>query len=387
MEPKIIEKILSLYANGATFREIEKKLRLPEGLVFRTVQQHATPKIREQHNKNAIARQENKVNVHIDAEKIFKELESGKQLHKIVDEYGISYNIIVDRVKEYAEMHGIKEINGLNLEDILKGKNINKGRPSKRKIDVPLEKIIEDWKSGKKIQEIADEYGVCANVIYQRLRNSGVNVKRGRKRSKTHVNNVPIEVLVEEFANGKSYSQLAKKYEIPTSTIWNYIRRHEEENGKIIKNNVVEEKESAPKEDKVQKKRTRQLKTKEHKIDNIWKEYTNGVPISELAIRYKIPDSTLKTQLKTYQDYLITKAYVEQNKSIAAISRETQLPFENVKQRVVKVLRQNVPLVDTAWYLITRSKGYTEEETLKLYMLKQKQKVKYNQERKAVNER
>ena len=387
MEPKIIEKILSLYANGATFREIEKKLRLPEGLVFRTVQQHATPKIREQHNKNVIARQENKVNVHIDAEKIFKELESGKQLHKIVDEYGISYNLIVDRVKEYAEMHGIKEINGLNLEDILKGENINKGRPSKRKIDVPLEKIIEDWKSGKKIQEIADEYGVCANVIYQRLRDSGVNVKRGRKRSKTHVNNVAIEVLVEEFANGKSYSQLAKKYEIPTSTIWHYIRRHEEENGKIIRNNVVEEKESAPKEDKVKKKRTRQLKTKEHKIDNIWKEYTNGVPISELATRYKIPDSTLKTQLKTYQDYLITKAYVEQNKSIAAISRETQLPFENVKQRVVKVLRQNVPLVDTAWYLITRSKGYTEEETLKLYMLKQKQKVKYNQERKAVNER
>lgn len=387
MEPKIVEKILSLYANGATFREVEKKLRLHEGIVFRTVQQHATPKIREQHNKNVIARQENKVNLHIDAEKIFKELESGKQLHKIVDEYGISYNIIVDRVKEYAEMQGIKEINGLNLEDILKGENINKGRPSKRKIDVPLEKIIEDWKSGKKIQEIADEYGVCANVIYQRLRDSGVNVKRGRKRSKTHVNNVPIEVLVEEFANGKSYSQLAKKYEIPTSTVWHYIRKYEEENGKIIKNNIVEENRNALKEERVKKKTTRQAKTKKCKIDNIWKEYTNGVPISELATRYKIPDSTLKTQLKTYQDYLITKAYVEQNKSIAAISRETQLPFENVKQRVVKVLRQNIPLVDTAWYLITRSKGYTEEETLKLYMLKQKQKVKYSQERKAVNER
>ena len=377
MEPKIIEKILNAYKNGATFREIEKQFKLSEGIVFRTIQQYATSKIREQHNTSVIARQQKKKDQDTSSERIWKDLESGMVLHKIADKHGISYSTFVNRIKKYAEKNGIKEVNGVKIEEILIEGNIEKVKYTKKKVDIPLERIIEDRTSGKKMTELAKEYGVGVNSLYERLRNSGIKLKRGRKRAKEIISKVPIEVLVEEVSKGATLVSLSKKYDIPVSTIWHHIARYEQENDvKIRKSNVYKEHKKITENNAVEHKKETKQKVKtenKDKMKGIWREYTKGIPITELSSRYGIGEATLRKYLNRYQDYLLTQAYVKQNKSVAEISREANLPILNVKERIIRVLKEKTPNIDLAWYMIKRSQGHTVEETLKMYMLQQTQ--------------
>ena len=83
----------------------------------------------------------------------------------------------------------------------------------------------------------------------------------------------------------------------------------------------------------------------------------------------------MKRRVEQYQALLLTKAYVDFNKSIAEIARETNLPILEVKEKIKMVLKEEAKNIPAEWYLKQRIKGLTAERVIKEYiLLKRKEK-------------
>lgn len=423
-----MEEVIKYLKQGLYYREIAKKYGVSEDFLYnrRKEYEKKVGKTVEEILSEEGNFEINKKRVYVPVLEVVQEWKNGMKLEDIAEKHNVSRETIISRLKEYQLKTGeqviqnkrkkeipldeiIKEWKkGMTLEKLGQKYGVTRETISKRikefeyktgqklvrdyiervpKIDLPIEEIIEEWKNGTVLEEIAQKYGVTRNTIQRRLEE--YEEKTGEKLVRTHSKDkrrikkeLPIEAVYEDWKNGKTYGELMKKYNASKGTIYKRIKEYREQKGdddirKIIPNVVKEGYNNN--EIKVKKNNKSNNPNKppvKVRMGVIWREYTEGLSVSGLALKYKTTESDMKKRLEQYQALLLTKAYVDLNKSIAELARETKLPMLEVKDKIKMVLRKEVKTVPIVWYLKQRTSGWTEEKILKEYILMKRKEEK-----------
>jgi uncharacterized protein (DUF433 family) len=80
-----------------------------------------------------------------------------------------------------------------------------------------MAQIVEDYESGMKVSDLVEKYGISKPVLYERLREEGVEIgdrKRGAK-----WRDLPTEQIVGEYESGMTLQELGKWYGVSVKTI------------------------------------------------------------------------------------------------------------------------------------------------------------------------
>lgn len=422
---ELIDNVLKAYGEGMGIHTIKKMYNTSSDTIYDILNEHVTPELKAKHMELANERiKSDKKEVSI--EKIIDDFRNRMLAKDMASKYGVHIDTIRKRVQDYEKETGIK------LEEILS--DVYK----KRKKDIPIEEIVSEWKSGKGTRIIAKKYDVGPASILDRLHE--YEEKTGQKLERNLKKQIPMESVIEDLKNGMYLKDIAEKYGVSEDILYVRRREYEQETGNIIedilnqvgttlnkrkkadipveemiklwqegetydqlakKYGVARETVFIRKKEYEQKlgeklkrnKETRGRKPKkisntgDNKSDNqnkirmgiIWREYIEGLSIVNLALKYKMSEPVMRKKIHQYRALLMTKSYVDLNKSIAEIARETNLSISEVKENIKNVLRKEVTTVPIEWYLRQKTKGYTEERILKEYILLQRVKKKINE--------
>ena len=333
----VIQNILNDYEQGMPINEIKKRNNVQNALIYKVVQQYGTPETRKKHNMAKRNKLKEK-KMAIDMAKVIENLKNGVEMQEISKEYDIHYNALKSKIDQYVEE------NNIDIQEIITPNNERYFR--KEKVEIPISEIVKAVEERRLLKQIANKYEVSATTVYEQKKNyEQVHGKIECKvKPVVKVNGVPID---------------------PET----YGRRKRKEP------NDDKEKEAKRKKSTIRKQK------KEIHIIGLWQEYRNGTPVGDLASRWVMNEGTLRKQLNEYRNYLLTEAYVNHNKTIGEIARESNLPIQDVKEIVRKVLRERVKEVPKGWEIIQKCRGYTEEQILKMYILEKRKKQNETGER------
>ena len=144
---------------------------------------------------------------------------SGMTLTDIGKKYGVSPPTIRKRLEETEvyQLHMREEKVSLELEPRLFEQ---RGR---RKIILPIERVIYDYGSGMTYAELAEKYGVSETTIRKRLIEAGVQQER-RGRGKI---NLPMDQIWFDYESGMSPIALGEKYGVSPPTIRTRLKEAE----------------------------------------------------------------------------------------------------------------------------------------------------------------
>lgn len=96
-----------------------------------------------------------------------------------------------------------------------------------RKIELPIDEIVEKWKQGSTIKELAKEYGVSQTTINKRISEYYEKIGKPKPKRKTKIE-LPIDEVVEKWKQGATQSELEKEYGVSISTINTRISEYNE---------------------------------------------------------------------------------------------------------------------------------------------------------------
>lgn len=411
-----MEEVIEYLKKGMFYREIAKKYGVSEDLLYqrRKIYEQEVGKTIEEILSEDGNYEVNKKRRYVPVENMLNDWEKGMKLLELAEKYNVSRETIINRLREYQVKTGKKVINtkrkkvipleeiitdwkaGMTLEKLELKYKVSRDTISMRmrefeaetgkklerdffvrtpKKDLPVEEIVAEWKSGFVLEDIAQKYGVTRNTVRRRLEEyqeeTGEKLIREQSKDRRRIKiELPMEEMFEDWKNGKTYQELIEKYGVSRSTIITRIREYKSKNGYNVSKNII--------------KRNKNNITNSNKQNNkkipvrmgvVWREYTEGLSISSLALKYKTTEKDMKRRVEQYQALLLTKAYVDFNKSIAEIARETNLPILEVKEKIKMVLKEEAKNIPAEWYLKQRIKGLTAERVIKEYiLLKRKEK-------------
>ena len=228
-----MEEIISYYESGMTTAQLGEKYGVGKDVICNRLRENGV-KIRPSRSMKRID---------LPVEEIISEYQSGMNITKLAEKYGVNHNVIHKRLRE----------NGVKIRS--------------KKINLPVEEIISEYQSGMNIYLLADKYGVSKDVIYRRLRDRGI--------IRTQCRNLPIEEIISEYQSGMTTYQLADKYGVSDGTINNRLKK----NGVKIRPPRGESKIDLP-------------------IEEIISEYQSGMNITKLADKYGVCKNTIYRRLK-----------------------------------------------------------------------------------------
>ena len=182
-----MEEIISYYQSGLSTIQLEEKYGVSHTTIGKKLRENGV-KLRPSRSMKRI---------YIPIEEIISYYESGMALIQLAEKYGVSKNIINNRLRE----------NGVEL------------RPSRSKIKLPIEEIISYYQSGMTLIQLAEKYGVNHNVIHNRLRENGVELRTNKIK-------LPIEEIISEYESGMNLTKLAEKYGVSTATIHRRLKKN-----------------------------------------------------------------------------------------------------------------------------------------------------------------
>ncbi len=122
---------------------------------------------------------------------------------------------------------------------------LKKGR---KKINLPIEEIVEKWEQGARYKELSKEYGVSERTVSIRI--SEYYAKEGKEKPKRQSKpkpriNLLIEEIVEKWEQGATYKELSKEYGVSRHLISERIceyyekKRDNEKKFKVLKSSSV----------------------------------------------------------------------------------------------------------------------------------------------------
>lgn len=140
------------------------------------------------------------IKLNLPIEMIIKDYYNGMSNHNIGKKYNCSNVTIINRLKE----------NGINVTKTL---------------DLPIDSIIIDYQSGMTTVELGEKYDCSRNTIMGRLRKHNVEI---RSISDILSFDLPVERIIDEYKNGMSTIKLGEKYNCNPEVI----------RDRLIKNNI-----------------------------------------------------------------------------------------------------------------------------------------------------
>ena len=226
--------------------------------------------------------------IDLPVDQIIKEYQNGMSTMELANKYGCSDATISNRLKENninvtkiidlpieqiieEYQNGINTIElgkKYNCSDVtirtkLKENNIN----TSKFIELPIDQIIDEYNNGMNTYELGKKYDCSYSVISNRLKTAGVQL---RSNSESHIFNLPINQIIDEYNNGISIYELGKKYNCCDVTIWKRLKENNIDVEKFIN-----------------------LPT-----EQIINEYNNGMSTIKIAEKYKCCPETITNRLK-----------------------------------------------------------------------------------------
>jgi uncharacterized protein YjcR len=126
-------------------------------------------------------------------DEIVKEYTNGMTIQKLAKKYEVSSETIRQRLIS-------KGIVRRKLNNTI----------TRSQIDLPIDQIIEDYNNGMTMEKLAEKYEVAESSIRLRLVQENVNIRHGGIYKRKY--NLPIDQIIEEYNNGISLTELSKKY-------------------------------------------------------------------------------------------------------------------------------------------------------------------------------
>lgn len=142
--------------------------------------------------------------------KIFTEKKSGLTYKELGRKYRCSDNDIKRFLQQYCILN-----------------NIDFNDEFETKLELPMSKILKEKQSELTYKELGEKYGCSAGVIRSHLKQY---CKENNLEYSSKSIDLPMEQVYEEKKKGKTYPELANKYDCSVGTIINYLKQYCEEN-------------------------------------------------------------------------------------------------------------------------------------------------------------
>ena len=273
-----IEEIVEKWEKGATYKGLSKEY----GVSLSTIK-YRISKYYEKEEK-----EEPKRKVELPIEEIVKKWEKGATYKELSKEYGVSLSTIKYRISKYYEKEG-------------------KEKP-KRRVELPIEEIVEKWEKGATYEDFSKEYGVSEHTISKKITEyyEKEGKEKPKRQSKQRIN-LPIEEIVKKWEKGAIQKDLSKEYGASRYTINKKISEYYEKEGKEKPKRRVE-----------------------LQIEEIVKKWERGPTQKELSKEYGISEPTISKK--------ITEYYEKEGKEKP--ERKVELPIEEIVEKWEKGVTQ-----------------------------------------------
>jgi len=198
------------------------------------------------------------------AEELVKLYKQGVPIPEIMIRYGLmTPSCIITILKMYGVEIDANAITNQYFKDYCFSK------------DVQIDKIINDYKSGVAIHEIAKKYNIHPRCIYYYL--NAYNIPMRRKRNTNNID----EVVEKLYKEGVPVREIAKQLGVSLKKIYNILDRLE-----------------AMRRIKRRRQHTRHRRLSKEELEQIKKLFEQGASIYEIARRLDRPVSTIAYALK-----------------------------------------------------------------------------------------
>ena len=151
-------------------------------------------------------------------------------------------------------------------------------RKTKRRINLPVDEIVKKWGQGVTQKDLSKEYGVSEALISKRI--SEYYEKEGKEKPKQRIN-LPIDEIVKKLGQGVTQKDLSKEYGVSEALINKRIFEYYEKEGK----------------EKPKRKTKRRINLP---VDEIVKKWGQGITQKELSKEYGVSDGTIKKRISEY---------------------------------------------------------------------------------------
>ena len=137
-------------------------------------------------------------------ESINSEYKAGVNIKEICEKYGFSRYLVRDRLAKA----------GIEIR-----------RKDYTKKPLPMKDIISKYKSGVNIKELCEKYGVSRPTLRGRLIEAGIEIRRSVKKGRyNNYINLQMESIISEYKSGVSIKALCVKYGVSYSTIYSRLK-------------------------------------------------------------------------------------------------------------------------------------------------------------------
>lgn len=168
--------------------------------------------------------------INLPMDKIVKEFESRIEQKKLAENYGVSQATISQRLTAYYQEKGIPK---------------PKFPKKSTKKPLPIEEIVKQREAGRQLIDIAGDYGVSATTISKRLAEYYNSEDKGNENAEAEIEEtLPINKVVEQFESGTKVEKLACDYNVSAATINRELNKYYAERG-IERPKVLKSAESA----------------------------------------------------------------------------------------------------------------------------------------------
>ena len=181
--------IVEYLRKGLTIEQIESIALKQHIIVPQKVIEKANQKIEQLKANEKTGRKM----INLPIEEIVKKWEKGATYKELSKEYGVSLSTIKYRISKYYEKEGKEKPK----------------RQSKQRINLPIEEIVKKWEKGAIQRDLSKEYGASRYTINKKI--SKYYEKEGKEKPKRRVE-LPIEEIVEKWEKSATYEELSKEF-------------------------------------------------------------------------------------------------------------------------------------------------------------------------------
>lgn len=190
--------------------------------------------------------------------------------HNSIKKYGVE-NFIVETLEEcdYDKLNEREIYYIAKYNTFKEGYNLTIGGDGNRRLqlDNKYDEIKELYLSGFSSNKIATLYRVDKATIVKILKSLNVKLRN----NKLNINKQEFNELVEDYHNGYSLVSLAKRYDCDTKSLREFLKRNNVDLN--IKYRILEDQQGQ---------------------ENLIREYSEGVRMSDLCLKYKCGYSTFR---------------------------------------------------------------------------------------------
>lgn len=204
-----IEQIYNEYIAGISSKKLGQKYGCMHNVILNRLREYAN-----EHNLELVIREAGPILFKLPNEEIYKKYISGMSLCEIGEDYGCSDRCIKKRLVDYCKENDIE----LTMREA-----------TRRKIKLPIDEIYKKYQSGISAVVLGREYKCSNNTIIRKLReyceenNLELNIINLEL-------DLPVEEMYNLYASGTSSTILAEKYNCSEGTIVNRIKKYCKQN-------------------------------------------------------------------------------------------------------------------------------------------------------------